>query len=50
MQVKVSLERLKRKLAERQRGIREADAYYYDSYSSTRSKAYKSRHVNQNPN
>ena len=33
---------------ERMRGKKDAMSYLYDSYSSTRSKAYKSRHANQN--
>lgn len=47
---KVSLERLKRKYAERKKGQRDAQAYLCDSYSRTRPLAYKAKHSNQNPN
>lgn len=47
---KISKEQLKRKYAERRRGIRDANAYFYDSFCKSRPLANKAKHASQNPN
>lgn len=49
-QCKVSLERLKRKYAERMRGKKQAKQFMCETYKRTSSAAYRARHASQNPN